>query len=323
MVRAGIIGGAGFTGGELIRILLGHPECEIAYVNSNSQAGKRCSDIHKDLLGETDMTFNANPAFDVDVLFLCLAHGDSAKFMKANLIPDKVAVIDLSQDFRLKNAGQINDFVYGLPEINRELIKKTRYVANPGCFATVIQLAVLPLAAGKMLYEDLHVTAITGSTGAGQKLNNTVHFTWRSNNISFYKVFEHQHLNEIRQTLIGLQTNWNKEIAFVPVRGNFTRGIMAGLYTKCDLTIDEVKNLYKEFYRDHPFTIVSENDADIKQVLNTNKCVLHLKKTGEQLFVTSVIDNLVKGASGQAVQNMNLIFGLDETCGLKLKPIAF
>ncbi len=322
MIRAGIIGGAGYTGGELIRILLRHPGCEIAYINSNSQAGKKVYSVHKDLLGETEISFSSDPDFNVDVVFLCLAHGGSVKFVENNNIPETVKIIDLSQDFRLVKNNR-NEFVYGLPEVNHDLIKNSHLIANPGCFATAIQLAILPLAANKLLEDNIHVTAITGSTGAGQKLSNTVHFTWRSSNISFYKVFKHQHLKEINQTINGLQTNWNKLIHFVPVRGNFTRGILAGVYTTCYCSIDEAIQIYDNYYHNQPFTILSDEEVDIKQAVNTNKCIIHLMKSGNQLFISSVIDNLLKGASGQAVQNMNLMFGLDETTGLMFKPAAF
>ncbi|MBN2425433.1 MAG: N-acetyl-gamma-glutamyl-phosphate reductase [Calditrichaceae bacterium] len=323
MIRAGIIGGAGFTGGEMTRILLRHPECELAFVQSNSQAGKMISSTHTDLVGETDMKFVKETDYDVDCLFLCLAHGDSVKYVRNNNIPENTAIIDLSQDFRLKHINQPHNYVYGLPEAYREQIKSTKQLANPGCFATGIELAFLPLAANKLLSGNIHVTAVTGSTGAGQKLSDTVHFTWRSSNVSFYKIFEHQHQREIGQILGSLQPDWSDNVYFVPMRGNFTRGILTGLYTKCSLSIEEITDIYKNHYAGHPFTIVVDKEPDIKQIVNTNKCLVHLKKKDDILFVTTVIDNLIKGASGQAVQNMNLMFGLDETCGLYSKPVAF
>ncbi len=318
-IKIGIAGGAGYTGGELIRILLNHPNSEIIFVHSKSNAGNLLSDVHTDLLGETEMKFSSSLSGKIDVLFLCLGHGESIKFLSENKINSKIKIIDLSQDFRL-NA---KDFVYGLPELNREKIKSANNIANPGCFATAIQLALLPLAEKKLLSDEVHVSAVTGSTGAGQSLSATNHFTWRNNNISIYKAFTHQHLAEIKQSVKQLQKNFSSEINFIPYRGNFTRGILASLYMNSKLSLEEAKELYKDYYKFHPFVSLSEKNPDVKQVVNTNKCILYLEKHGNKLFIQSVIDNLTKGASGQAVQNMNLIFGLVETTGLKLKPSAF
>ncbi|WP_337043227.1 N-acetyl-gamma-glutamyl-phosphate reductase [Emticicia sp. 17c] len=320
-INIGIIGGAGYTGGELLRILLNHPQANISFVNSKSQAGKPVYHTHGDLLGETELTFADEQDFSkADVLFLCSGHNESKKFLAANVIPESVKIIDLSTDFRDESEG----FVYGLPELQREKIKTANKIANPGCFATSIELALLPLAQAGLLKDDVHVSAITGSTGAGQSLSATTHFSWRNNNISIYKAFTHQHLKEINQSLQALQADFGKAINFIPYRGNFTRGIMANVYTKFDGTIQEAQELYKAYYAAHPFTHVSEaSEIDLKQVVNTNKCILHLEKHGDNLLISSVIDNLTKGASGQAVQNMNLIFGLDETTGLKLKPVGF
>ena len=322
MIKAGIIGGAGYTAGELIRILLNHPQVELVFVNSTSNAGNKLTDVHGGLLGETDMSFTDQLPYDkIDVLFFCTAHGDTKKFLDANDIPDHLKIIDLSTDYRHKAVG--NKFVYGLPELNKEEIKQSFYVANPGCFATAIQLGLLPLAKANKLTSEIHVNAITGSTGAGVKPSATSHFSWRENNISVYKAFEHQHLTEIKQSLNQLQVNFNGDINFIPVRGNFTRGIFVSTYLNYDGTIEDAEKLYKDYYKDSPFTIISDKNIDLKQVVNTNKCVLHLEKHGNKLLILSCIDNLVKGASGQAVHNMNLIFGLEETIGLNLKASAF
>lgn len=322
MIKAGIIGGAGYTAGELIRILLNHPQVELVFVNSTSNAGNKLTDVHGGLLGETDMSFTDQLPYDkIDVLFFCTAHGDTKKFLDANNIPDHLKIIDLSTDYRHKAEG--NKFVYGLPELNNEEIKQSSYVANPGCFATAIQLGLLPLAKANKLTSEIHVNAITGSTGAGVKPSATSHFSWRENNISVYKAFEHQHLTEIKQSLSQLQANFNGDINFIPVRGNFTRGIFVSTYLNYDGTIEDAQKLYKDYYKDSPFTIISDKNIDLKQVVNTNKCVLHLEKHGNKLLILSCIDNLVKGASGQAVHNMNLIFGLEETMGLNLKASAF
>lgn len=322
MIKAGIIGGAGYTAGELIRILLNHPQVELVFVNSTSNAGNKLTDVQGGLLGETDMNFTDQLPYDkIDVLFFCTAHGDTKKFLDANDIPNHLKIIDLSTDYRHKAEG--NKFVYGLPELNNEEIKQSSYVANPGCFATAIQLGLLPLAKANKLTSEIHVNAITGSTGAGVKPSATSHFSWRENNISVYKAFEHQHLTEIKQSLNQLQANFGEDINFIPVRGNFTRGIFVSTYLNYDGTIEDAQKLYKDYYKDSPFTIISDKNIDLKQVVNTNKCVLHLEKHGNKLLILSCIDNLVKGASGQAVHNMNLIFGLEETMGLNLKASAF
>lgn len=322
MIKAGIIGGAGYTAGELIRILLNHPQVELVFVNSTSNAGNKLTDVHGGLLGETDMSFTDQLPYDkIDVLFFCTAHGDTKKFLDANDIPNHLKIIDLSTDYRHKAVG--NKFIYGLPELNKEGIKQSSYVANPGCFATAIQLGLLPLAKANKLTSEIHVNAITGSTGAGVKPSATSHFSWRENNISVYKAFDHQHLTEIKQSLNQLQANFGEDINFIPVRGNFTRGIFVSTYLNYDGTIEDAQKLYKDYYKDSPFTIISDKNIDLKQVVNTNKCVLHLEKHGNKLLILSCIDNLVKGASGQAVHNMNLIFGLEETVGLNLKASAF
>ncbi|GHT71366.1 N-acetyl-gamma-glutamyl-phosphate reductase [Bacteroidia bacterium] len=322
MIKTGIIGGAGYTAGELLRLLINHPKVEIVFVHSTSNAGNKITDVHEGLIGETELVFSDNYSFEgLDALFLCSAHGDSKKFMEENIVPDKLKVIDLSTDYRHKASAA--GFVYGLPELNRDVIKKTTRLANPGCFATAIQLAVLPLAANKLLIDEVHVNAITGSTGAGVKPSATTHFSWRDNNISVYKPFEHQHLKEIRESVVRLQEDFDREILFVPVRGNFSRGIFASIYTSCDLSLEEIKKYYDEYYKKAAFTFVTDRNPDLKEVVNTNKCVLHLEKHGNKLFIVSVIDNLLKGASGQAVQNFNLMFGLDEKEGLNLKPSAF
>ena len=322
MIKAGIIGGAGYTGGELIRILLRHPEVSIAFVSSRSQQGKAVSAVHNDLLGDTDLHFNAEADFEVDVLFLCMGHGQSKKYLRENEIPLEVHIIDLSQDFRL-NSPKKRPFIYGLPEAFRPQIRKAVHIANPGCFATSIQLALLPLSSEKLLRHEIHVSGITGSTGAGQQLSPTGHFSWRSSNISVYKPFRHQHLAEIRKTLSLVQKSSIGALRFLPFRGNFTRGILSAVYTKSDLSLDEAYTLYEQYYANHPFVHLSEENADVKQVVNTNKAILHLEKEEDMLLVISVIDNLIKGAAGQAVQNMNLMFGLDEESGLQLKSVGF
>ncbi len=321
MIKAGIIGGAGYTGGEAIRILLRHPSCELSFVTSRSQVGKKLSEIHSDLIGETDTTFSDNYGEEVDVIFLCLGHGESKLFLEKNKINSKIKIIDLSQDYRLTKAEK-SGFVYGLPEINREKIKEARHIANPGCFATAIQLALLPLAASGNLLSDIHVSGITGSTGAGQKPTHLSHFSWRHSNISTYKAFEHQHLFEINKTLAALQGS-ESNIYFIPFRGTFTRGILSCSYVKSDLSLERVTELYKTYYASHPFVHIVDKNPDVKQVVNTNKCLLFIEKHKDIINISSVIDNLVKGAAGQAVQNMNLLFGLDETAGLMLKAVAF
>ena len=321
-IKVGVVGGAGYTAGELLRILVNHPNVEIAFVHSNSNAGNPITDVHSGLIGETDLVFTSELSFDkVDALFLCSAHGDSKKFMDENNVPAAVKIIDLSTDYREKRTD--HDFVYGLPELNASEIRKAQHVANPGCFATCIQLGLLPLAASGMLTDDIHVNAITGSTGAGVKPSATSHFSWRNNNISIYKAFNHLHLHEIGQSLHQLQKNFDTEVNFIPLRGNFARGIYATIYTKSNLNIEEAKSLYKDFYKDAAFTFVVDKNPDMKQVVNTNKGIVYLEKHGDKLLIVSMIDNLLKGASGQAVQNMNLMFGLDEKAGLGLKSIGF
>jgi len=324
-IRAAIVGGAGYTGGEMLRILINHPNVEIVFVHSNSNAGNHIYDVHTDLFGDTDLKFAAELAYNVDVLFLCVGHGDAKKFLEANEIPDHIMIIDLSQDFRLSQNSKFKNksFVYGLPELNREAIKTADNIANPGCFATCLQLGLLPLANKGLLKSEVHVTATTGSTGAGQSLSPTSHFTWRNNNLSVYKVFNHQHLNEIGQSLRQLQGVFDKDINFVPYRGGFTRGIIASIYTESDLSEAEALKLYQEYYAGHPFTHVTNKDIDLKQIVNTNKCFLQVKKYDNKIFIMSIMDNLLKGASGQAVQNMNLLFGLDERTGLRLKATGF
>ena len=321
-IKASIIGGAGYTAGELIRILINHPNVEIAFVNSSSNAGNPITDVHSGLIGETDLVFTSElPLAEVDVLFLCSAHGDSKKFMDNSEVPTSVKIIDLSTDYRAKSPN--HDFVYGLPELNRNEIRNATRVANPGCFATAIQLALFPLAAAGLLTDEIHVNAITGSTGAGVKPSETAHFSWRNNNISIYKPFSHQHLEEIGQSLRQLQTEFKKAVNFIPVRGNFARGIYATTYTQCALNLEDAKKLFADFYKDAAFTFVVDKNPDLKQVVNTNKGIVYLEKHGDKLLIVSIIDNLLKGASGQAVQNMNLMFGLDEKTGLGLKSIGF
>lgn len=325
-VRVGIIGGAGYTGGEAIRILVNHEGVELVFVHSNSNAGNLLSDVHADLLGNTDMRFTGELDFSgVDVIFLCVGHGDARKFLEATPVPEHVRVIDLSQDFRLAAGSVLGErtFVYGLPEMNREKIRQARNIANPGCFATCLQLGMLPLAAAGLLKSDVHISAATGSTGAGQKLAATSHFSWRANNLSIYKAFEHQHLREIGESIRSLMPAFDCAIDFIPYRGDFTRGILASIYTECDKSLEEMVVLYKDYYKDAAFTFVSDKNINLKQVVNTNKCLISLEKHGDKLLVVSVIDNLLKGASGQAVQNMNLMFGLDERAGLRLKASAF
>ncbi len=321
-IKAGVIGGAGYTAGELLRILIFHTQVEIVFVNSSSNAGNPVSEVHSGLIGETDLIFTSELPFDkVDVLFLCSAHGDSKKFMDENSVPASLKIVDLSTDYREKRAD--HDFVYGLPELQREAIRKANHIANPGCFATAIQVALLPLAAAGLLNDEVHVNAITGSTGAGVKPSSTSHFSWRNNNISIYKAFDHQHLQEIGQSMRQLQSGFDKEINFIPVRGNFARGIYATSYVNCALSLAEAKELYKNYYKDSTFTFVTDKNPDMKQVVNTNKAIVYLEKHGNKLLIVSMIDNLLKGASGQAVQNMNLMFGLDEKAGLGLKAIGF
>ncbi len=322
MIRVGILGAAGFTGGELIRILLNHPEAEIAFAHSESNAGNKVTDVHEGLYGETDLAFTDQMSFDsADVLFLCFGHGKSEAFLKEHPVPANVKIIDLAQDFRLEAPG--NDFVYGLPEINHDKIEKAAHVANPGCFATAIQIGLLPAAKMGILKGDIPVNAITGSTGAGQKPTSTTHFSWRNNNMSIYKAFRHQHVPEIRQSLTQVQGHLDASIDFIPYRGDFARGIFATEVIKTSASIEEIVAAYKEFYADAAFTHYVDKPIDLKQVVNTNKGLVHCEKYDDKLLVTSCIDNLLKGAVGQAVQNMNIMFGIDETAGLRLKPSAF
>ena len=321
MIRVGILGAAGYTGGELIRLLLNHPEAEIVFANSESNAGNLVSDVHEGLIGDTDLRFTDAMPFDqVDVVFFCFGHGKSEAFLKEHTIPANIKIIDLAQDFRIKGN---HDYVYGLPEINKAEIVKAQHVANPGCFATAIQVALLPAAKMGLLTEDVAVNAITGSTGAGQKPGATTHFSWRSDNLSIYKAFSHQHIAEIRQSLTQIQGSLDASIDFIPYRGNFARGIFCTAVVKTIANAEDVIAAYKDFYRDAAFTHYSDKAIDLKQVVNTNKALVHVDCFEGKILVTSAIDNLLKGAVGQAVQNMNLLFGLEETAGLKLKASAF
>ena len=330
MIKVGILGAAGYTGGELIRLLLNHPEAEIVFANSGSNAGNKVADVHGGLLGETDLEFtDAMPFDEVDVVFFCFGHGKSEEFLKEHSIPAHVKIIDLAQDFRI--AAPTHDYVYGLPEIHKAEIQKCQHLANPGCFATCIQLGLLPLAKAGLLKHDVSVNAITGSTGAGQKPTGTTHFSWRNNNMSVYKVFTHQHLHEIRQSLTELQGELDASIDFIPYRGDFPRGIFCTEVVKFDgeegtpsnPTGEQLAQMYKDFYADAAFTHYVDKAVDMKQVVNTNKCLVHVDKFGNKAVITSTIDNLLKGAVGQAVQNMNLMFGIDEKAGLNLKTSAF
>ena len=323
-VKVGIIGGAGYTGGELIRLLIHHPGVSVSFIHSRSNAGKPVHTVHQDLLGDTDVKFSGDLNDDMDVLFLCLGHGESKKFLTENKISEKIKIIDLANDFRLSQSSKLEtrSFIYGLPELNKDKIKKANNVANPGCFATTIQLGLLPLAKAGLL-KDVYTTGITGSTGAGQSLTNTSHFSWRENNIQAYKTLTHQHLGEIGESLKQLQPAGDIHVNFVPWRGDFTRGIFISSQLPCDLSLIELNKLYQDFYAGHAFTHITNEPVFLKQAINTNKCIIQLEQVGSQLVVHSVADNLLKGASGQAVQNMNLMFGLDETAGLKLKANYF
>lgn len=322
MIRVGIIGGAGYTAGELCRILLNHPDAELVFVNSSSNAGNLLTDVHEGLYGETEMRFTDRFPFEsVDVVFFCFGHGKSTQFLAEHTVPDHVRIIDMAQDFRLADAS--HDYIYGLPELNRDAICGARHVANPGCFATCIQLGLLPLAKAGLLVGDVTVNAITGSTGAGVKPGATTHFSWRTGNISIYKAFNHQHVPEIKQSLRQLQPQFGGEVDFLPYRGDFPRGIFATSLMRTEAPLEVVEQSYRDFYSSAAFTHYVEKDIDMKQVVNTNKCLVHVGKYGDKLLVTSCIDNLLKGASGQAVQNMNLMFGLDEMAGLRLKSLAF
>ena len=322
MIKVGILGGAGYAGGELIRVLVGHPDVDIVFANSESHAGHSVAEVHEGLYGDTDLKFTSEMPFDkVDVVFFCFGHGKSAAFLKEHEIPANVKIIDFAQDFRLERAD--HDFVYGLPEINKVRIAQAQHVANPGCFATCIQLGLLPAAALHLLKEDVSVNAITGSTGAGQKPGATTHFSWRNNNMSIYKPFQHQHVPEIKESLKQTQGALDVDIDFIPYRGDFARGIFATEVVKTDMPIEQIIEGYKSFYQDAAFTHYSDKPIDMKQVVNTNKALIHCEKYGNKLLITSTIDNLLKGAVGQAVQNMNIMFGLDETTGLRLKASAF
>ena len=321
MIRVGILGAAGYTGGELIRLLLNHPKAEIVFANSESNAGNLVSDVHEGLVGETDLRFTAEMPFEeVDVVFFCFGHGKSEQFLKEHTIPANVKIIDLAQDFRIKGS---HDYVYGLPETHRDQIRKAQHLANPGCFATCIQLALLPALSAGIISGDIHVNGITGSTGAGQKPSATTHFSWRNDNCSVYKTFTHQHLLEINQTVQELSPGYDGRVLFIPQRGCFARGIFVTAYAQCDKSLEEVQRIYADYYRDAAFTHVVTKSPDMKQVVNTNKAVVYVEKYEDQLLMISCIDNLLKGAVGQAVQNMNLMFGNEETDGLHLKASAF
>ncbi len=326
-MKIGILGAAGYTGGELIRLLLNHPEAEIVFANSESNAGNLVSDVHEGLIGDTDLRFTDEMPFDkVDVIFFCFGHGKSEAFLKEHTIPERVKIIDLAQDFRVKSEElrvKSDCFIYGLPETHREEIRGAQRLANPGCFATCIQLAMLPALKAGIISGDIHVNGITGSTGAGQKPGATTHFSWRNDNISVYKVFTHQHLKEINQTIQELAPGYDGRVLFIPQRGCFTRGIFVTAYAKCDTPIEEVQKIYADYYKDAAFTHVVTKSPDLKQVVNTNKAVVYVEKFEDRLLMISCIDNLLKGAVGQAVQNMNLMFGIDETAGLNLKASAF
>ena len=325
MIQVGIIGGAGYTAGELIRLLINHPNAVINFVYSTSSAGRFLSEIHQDLVGESDQKFSDQINPNIDVLFLCLGHGNSKAFLENHSFSKQTKIIDLSHDFRLNihSIFQEKNFLYGLPELNKNQITNANYIANPGCFATAIQLALLPLAAHHLIQNPVHINAVTGATGAGTKPSATTHFTWRDNNFSHYKAFEHQHLGEIKESLHALQSDFSADLNFIPNRGNFSRGIFATLYLEINEDLEHIKGLYKAFYKNAAFTVISENEIHLKQVVNTNKCLLHLTKHNNKLLITSAIDNLLKGASGQAIQNMNLMFGFEEHEGLKLKANYF
>ena len=321
MVRVGILGAAGYTGGELIRLLINHPQAEIVFANSESNAGNLICDVHEGLMGETDMRFTAEMPFgEVDVVFFCFGHGKSRAFLQEHTIPSHVRIIDLAQDFRI--AGE-HDYVYGLPETHRQEISTCMHLANPGCFATCIQLGLLPALKAGIISGDIHTNGITGSTAAGQKPGATTHFSWRNDNISIYKTFTHQHLHEINQTIHELQPQYDGQMFFIPQRGCFTRGIFVTSYARCNTPIEEVKAIYEDYYRDAAFTHVVSTSPDMKQVVNTNKALVYVERYADQLLMVSCIDNLLKGAVGQAVENMNLMFGLPEDTGLRLKASAF
>ncbi len=325
MIKVGIIGGSGYTAGELIRILMFHPNATLDFVYSTTNAGKPLSIAHHDLMGDIEMNFTDQVNPNVNVVFLCLGHGKSKAFLEQNQFSKDTKIIDLGNDFRLTKDAEFDgkQFVYGLPELNKAAIKSANYIANPGCFATAIQLALLPLAKNGLLNEDIHINATTGSTGAGVSPSETTHFSWRNNNMSHYKAFEHQHLGEINQSIQQLQAGYPNELLFVPNRGDFARGIFATLYTNIEESLEDIVAKYEAYYADQPFVTVTTTNINMKQVVQTNKCIISLMKKGNRLLITSIIDNLTKGASGQAIQNMNLLFGLDETTGLHLKPCGF
>ncbi|SDB56308.1 N-acetyl-gamma-glutamyl-phosphate reductase [Flavobacteriaceae bacterium MAR_2010_188] len=325
MIEVGIIGGAGYTAGELIRLLLNHPKTNINFIYSTSNAGNSVHSVHQDLVGSTDLKFSSEINPEVEVLFLCLGHGNSKAFLETNSFSKPTKIIDLSNDFRLNADKEFMDksFVYGLPELNKAQIQSAQYIANPGCFATAIQLALLPLAQSGKMSSDIHVNAVTGSTGAGTSLSDTTHFSWRDNNFSYYKAFNHQHLGEINESLNQLQRNFKNEVIFIPNRGNFSRGIFATAYLDFEGELSDAKTLYQDFYQDAAFTHLSEDAVHMKQVINTNNCLIHLHKHQGKLLISSTIDNLLKGASGQAIQNMNLMFGYKEMEGLRLKASYF
>ncbi|QDH80849.1 N-acetyl-gamma-glutamyl-phosphate reductase [Echinicola soli] len=319
-IKTAIIGAAGYTGGELLRILVHHPNCELVYIHSNSQKGKKIDEVHPDLIGDSNLVFTDEVKTEgLDAVFLGLPHGQAKTFLEENVFDENTVIIDLSTDFR----DESNGFLYGLPEINAMKTKGVKRIANPGCFATGVQLALAPAIAAGLVKADLHITGITGSTGAGKKLSETTHFSQRNQNVSVYKLFTHQHLKEIKQTFGQLQSGFDQNLLFVPYRGNFSRGIWITAYFPFDGSLDEAYKVYLDFYANAAFTHVSEKDIDLKQVVSTNKCIVHLKKEAGQLVIYSAIDNLLKGASGQAVQNYNLAFGLDEKEGLRLKSLAF
>lgn len=325
MIKAGITGGTGYTAGELIRLLLNHPQITIDFIYSTSKAGSKVTSVHRDLFGDTELAFSDSVNPDVDVLFLCMGHGNSRDFLSKHSVSSDTKIIDLSRDFRLEGSTTSGEgaFVYGLPELQKSKIVLAQNIANPGCFATAIELALLPLAKEGALQDEVHIHGITGSTGAGSSLSDTSHFSWRSENVSVYKALTHQHIGEIKQSINKLQEGFDDDLNFIPVRGNFTRGIFISAYTNTDLSLDEAMILYKDYYKGSPFTHLSDKPLYLKQVVNTNKCLVHLQKEGDKLLVTSIIDNLLKGASGQAVQNMNLMFALEEDTGLHLKSTQF
>jgi len=321
MIKVGIIGGAAYTAGELVRILLCHPEVSLSFVHSKSHAGKPLYVAHRDLIGDTNICFSDEDYQNTDVVFLCSGHGKSKQYLDNNLLPKNIKIIDLSADYRAKSID--NDFVYALPELNIEHIRQANKIANPGCFATAIQLAILPLAEKKILTDEIHITAITGSTGAGYQPTETSHFSWKNNNVTVYKPFTHQHIAEVKQTVLQLQADFNHDINFIPMRGNFSRGIMSTVYTNTNLSLAHIRQIYSEYYDKHEFVILVNQIPDVKQVVNTNKCMVYLEKFGNKLMIITVIDNLLKGAAGQAVQNMNIMFGLHQKMGLNLKSVVF